>query len=212
MSQSYTGIHSHNGVTFYSCFDVDMLSCFIDMNSMDVFGDLSRDMSQEEHLLHPDRDSLRMSFASGNACVVVAKEKEASRVVGYCRIIPLCEDDMGVWYEFGSVSVKYDVRHTGVGQAMYRSFLEVHSQKLILATTTNMAAVSVGKKVGFEIVLRKSLPTSVWRASCTCSEEKVGSSDSSTCKRAYKESDATTPCFFRVTPHTHKILFAKGVS
>lgn len=192
-----------------ACYTQAELALCSAISQEEVFALLVEGMNGEPHLLHPSREALMASFNEGLGCVLLCFEESGVSVVGFCRLIPLTLHNGEMWYEFGSVYVAAGLRNLGVSTAMYQSFLLRHSEKRILATTTNMSAVAVGRKVGMVILPRRDLPLEVWQASCTCDSKKTLSETRETCSLAYGESSADSLCYFRVTKETHEMFFAK---
>lgn len=206
MTHILTELNEVGQKTFLTCFNEKELFSLLKNTVNEIFSYLIEEMKNEKHLLHPNKEALEKSFADGLGCIVLKKTTKdtfsLSSIVGFCRLIPLVNDEGNVWYEFGTVFINKNVRNKGVSTAMYKDFLSCHNDKLILATTTNPAAISVGKKVGFIIVPRKSLPEVVWRASCTCDTAKMCASSASSCQLANTEVPHKELCYFRITQET----------
>lgn len=212
MTHTLTQLHDTNHESFITCLSTEELVAFTHSPLEEIFANLVEDMRNEQHLLHPSSEALQSSFCNNLGCIVLEKNGVNFSVVGFCRLIPLTSDVYGDWYEFGSVFINKSVRNKGVSTAMYKDFLSSHSDKLILATTTNPTAIAVGRKVNFTIVPRKSLPEEVWQASCTCGSEKTKSLTPSTCSLAHTESVCSQPCYFRITKETSIALSTKKIS
>lgn len=192
-----------------ACYSPVELALSSVVSQEEAFALLVEGMSGEPHLLHPSKEAIVTSFKDGLGCVLLCLLEGKVSVVGFCRLIPLVLHNGEMWYEFGSVYVAADLRNLGVSTAMYQSFLLRHKEKRILATTTNMSAVAVGRKVGMVTILRRDLPLDVWQASCTCDSAKTKSESSATCTLAHGESKAGSLCYFRVTKETNEMFFAK---
>lgn len=183
-------------------FCTDELPKFFNTN---VFQQISKAFDEEPHLLKVSADELVASFSTGLSMVVMFGDKP----VGHTRLLKLTEHDSpsGEWYELGSTWVCVDFRNHQLSAQMYQKFLPRHEDKNILATTTNGAALAVGRKLGFVEIPRRLLPENVWVASCTCSAEKTGMADNSGCLLAYGEQQQCKgPCWFRVTKTTAERL------
>ncbi len=204
-------VHSFGNVDFVPCFDAKELNALLTTQAEDVFEVLARRMASEPHLLHPEALALRRSFDESHACVLLSLFEGRYALAGYARLVPLADTEGASWYELGSVYINQSFLNHGVTTHMYKAFLERHKEKHILATTTNPAAVAVGKKLGFVTVYRKELPSTVWESSCTCSEQKMGTNNAAACSLAYGETNAGMPCFFRLTEGTFAKVGIKKV-
>lgn len=172
--------------------------------SEEVFKRLSEAIANEPALLAIEPEMLRYSYEDGYA--VVALDGETP--IGYTRIHPILADHhpLGGWYELGTTLVLKPYRGLGINLEMYRMLLPRHTQRNIIATTTNGSSLVIGHQMGFVTIPRKKLPEEVWRASCTCpvSKTKSETSGNSGCVLAHTEDqqEGQLSCFFRVTPET----------
>ncbi|MCR4328365.1 MAG: hypothetical protein NUV53_02495 [Patescibacteria group bacterium] len=152
--------------------------------------------SREPHLLGVMFESVRASFMKGLSVIGFTAIGE---VVCHARLIPLT----GNWFELGSTYVFPEYRGKGANHAMYSVFLPRHTEKDILATTTNPISRRVGEDLNFMEVPRRRLPSEAWRASCTCSVKKMGAPNAEYCSLAFGEAKRDSGiCYFRITPET----------
>lgn len=166
---------------------------------------LHGEMKCEPHLLHPPVSEMQKSFESNNACIVFKLDHGLARPVAFARLVPLVEESGNAWFEFGTVFVSQAYRNEGIGTMMYKIFVTRHENagKRILATTTNRAALAVGKKCGFVLWQRKDLPEVVWRTSCICETAKTGPLGQENCQIAHGECNGSSlVCYFRLSPKT----------
>jgi len=177
----------------------------VSVNVDDIFQQISRAFDNEPHLLKVSASELTESFDQKLSMVVMLGGKP----VGHTRLLKLTEGDSssGEWYELGSTWVHPDYRNHQLNAQMYEKFLPRHEDKNVLATTTNVASLAVGRKIELVTIPRRSLPENVWVASCTCSAEKTGVDENSGCLLAYSEvQQCKGPCWFRVTKSTAERL------
>ncbi len=128
------------------------------------------------------------------------------KIIGHAAIEPLAH---GNWHELGAVWVDLSARgsisdghkaHAHVGLRMYRAILGRHTEKNILATTINGAAMTVGWRAGMKPVRYNQLPAHVWEATCCCPSQKTGvprERNAGECKMQ------GSTCFVRVTAETY---------
>lgn len=169
-----------------------------------IFAELSKRFKSEQNLLPVHADYLHASYTRGLAVLALNAENS---LVGYSRVQLLLPKlhPQGEWFELGGTWVHPDYRGRRVNEEMYKLLLPRHSEKNILATTTNPISFEVGKRLGLVTVQRRQLPEDVWKASCICPIQKTGSAsrDNEGCKFAWGESQRElSPCWFRVTPET----------
>jgi hypothetical protein len=171
------------------------------------FEPIARAFAQEHHLLPVTSASFCESFAAGLALIGVSS---AGEPVACTRLTPLLDNTAPEqFYELGSTWVRPDYRDQQINHEMYRIFLGLHQDKLILATTTNYGSLKVGQDLGLVQVRRRQLPEKVWRASCTCPSAKTGCTRANEgCTRAYGEEQLGDGdiCWFRITPRTADCL------
>ncbi|MEK7519408.1 MAG: hypothetical protein AAB565_01290 [Patescibacteria group bacterium] len=176
------------------CFDVSTAKQY-DFNLNGVFSKIADAFPKELHLLKVTSQDLKDSFLQGFS-VIGFIDGEA---VCHTRLIHLIDN----WFELGGTYVCPEHRNQQINHKMYRIFLPKHSEKDIIATTTNPASLRVGQDIGFVTIQRKRLPEEVWRASCTCPAKKIGTNNPEFCKLAFGKSTRETGlCYFRVTPET----------
>jgi len=175
-----------------------------------TFKVIAKAIAGEPHLLPTPDGCLQFSYEDGLAVVVL---DDNDRPVGYSRlqVILGCGHPDGGWYELGSTWVHPQHRGNGVNLQMYRLLLPLHTEKNILATTTNGASIHVGEQIGLVVIGRKELREKVWQASCCCPCSKTGASKpkNEDCQLAHGEPQKRTgvpSCWFRVTPQTAERL------
>lgn len=177
----------------------------VSANAGDVFQQISRAFDHEPHLLKVSASELMKSFDQRLSMVVMFENKP----VGHTRLLKLTDSDSpgGEWYELGSTWIHVDYRNHQLNAQMYEKFLPRYEDKNVLATTTNIASLAVGRKLEFVTLPRRVLPENVWVASCTCSAEKTGVDKNSDCLLADSEAQQCRgPCWFRVTKFTAERL------
>jgi len=170
-----------------------------------IYDTISLVTETEKHLLPVSSEDIRDSFLKGNAIIGMY----GGSVICYCRIIPLLpKGSRQQFYELGTTWVDRWMRGHGINHLMYHTFLPMHKNKNILATTTNPVSRKVGEDLGLVTVTRKQLPTEAWQSSCTCPAEKTGCSlQNLHCKLAYGEPQCSkNPCYFRITKETAERL------
>lgn len=163
-----------------------------------LFKTLSAAFDAEPHLLPATAQELAQSFWDGLALLTLT---ETGDVAFYCRLIPL----VGTWYELGSTLTLVKYRERRLNEQAYATFLALHEEKDILATTTNEASLRVGKKFGFVTVPRTQLPEQVWRATCSCPSKKTGTQTHDRCTLAWAEIQHQAhrgTCWLRITAPT----------
>jgi len=166
------------------------------------FERLSRALLSEKHLLPQSPEDLIAQFKAGLSILGI----QDSHIVAHATLWELCTG----WYEMGTVFVARDLRGAGIGETLYKATFAAHTEKNIILTTTNPAALRVGVKIGVVPVYRRDLPMSVWHASCVCQPEKTGGSRED-CAMAYGEQSCSSPCIFRVSAETAKRNNLTGV-
>jgi GNAT superfamily N-acetyltransferase len=174
----------------------------------ETFEKISSSFLTEKSLMAALAGHLAQSYTDGLAVLAL---DENENPVGYTRLQYLLthEHPLGAWFELGSTWVAPTYRGRGISKSMYELFLPLHREKNILATTTNLAALSVGEKMNFVKIPRKELPEPVWRASCICPIEKTGVHENTNCILAWSEKRGIKePCWFRVTQETYNRLRA----
>lgn len=191
-----------------SVFFLSELSEAIQNHVHNELEEVAKAINNEKHLLPAKVKQLWKSLQSAEAVVLLSADM---KIVGYSRLTPLIKDESERWYELGTSWVRSDCRGMGFCQQMYDRLLTRHSEKNILATTTNASALAVGTKCGFITVPRKILPTRVWRASCVCPAIKTGvpAGLQQYCKLAQDEPQLKSgcdPCCFRITRATAERL------
>ena len=179
------------------CFDVEDVKQYgFDLEKS--FSEIAVAFKSEPHLLTVTPEDLQVSFLGGFSVIGFTPQGE---VVCHARLINLT----GNWFELGSTYVCPDYRGHNINHDMYKVFLPRHSEKDILATTTNPVSRRVGQDLNFVEVQRRLLTEEVWRASCTCPAKKIGTANPDHCSLAFGESKQQTGlCYFRVTPETAK--------
>jgi len=177
------------------CFDVDT----VERQGFDLgraVSEIAEAFLHEPHLLKVSPQDFRLSFLENLSVIGFTPD---GRVVCHARLIHL----VSTWFELGGTYVHPDYRGRKINHEMYRVFLPRHAEKDILATTTNPISRAVGQYLGFTEIPRRLLPEKVWRASCSCPIEKIGTFDQAVCPLAFSESARQTDlCYFRVTPET----------
>lgn len=162
----------------------------------EAFSKIANAFLAEPHLLTVVSEDLRTSFLAGFSIIGFTTD---GKVICYARLIHL----VGNWFELGSAYVCPDFRGKHINHKMYHIFLPRHTEKDILATTTNPVLRRVGQDLGFVEVQRRILPAEVWRASCTCPAKKIGTVNPEYCALAFGESMREAGlCYFRVTKET----------
>src|SRR3989338_5726975 len=177
------------------CFDVNTVKeRGFDLDK--AFLEIADAFLNEPHLLVVTPEDLRTSFLAGLSVIGFTTD---GKVVCHTRLMHLTSN----WFELGSTYVCPDYRGRHINHEMYRVFLPKHTQRDILATTTNPVSRQVGQDLGFVELQRRLLPTEVWRASCTCPVKKIGTANPECCALAFGESTRETGlCYFRVTQET----------
>jgi len=167
-----------------------------------LFECVSAAFPEEPHLLPAKAAELERSFHDGLAMVGLT---ESGEPIFYCRLIHLVDD----WYELGSTWTRKDHRGQGINKRAYAAFLPQHTEKNILATTTNEASLDVGLSLGFVLCQRKALPEAVWRATCSCPSKKMGAPTARGCVLAWGElqhRESFGSCWLRITKPTAERL------
>jgi len=167
-----------------------------------AFETISAAFEQEPHLLQATGAELQQSFVDGLAMLGLARDGEP---VFYCRLIWLTEN----WYELGSTWTAESHRGQGINKRAYEFFLPKHTEKNILATTTNKVSFDIGRLLGFVLYARTALPEAVWRATCSCPSKKMGAQTAGRCALAWGEIQHQThrgTCWLRVTAPTAERL------
>jgi len=123
-------------------------------------------------LLAKTAEELLTYWRSGLSAMAVSSEGE---VLGHAALEPLAP----AWFELGAVWVREDCRGAGgyykrVANALYRVLLAANTEKNILATTINPAALGLGRRIGLVPISYESLPSEIWNATCCCPAEKTG--------------------------------------
>ena len=177
------------------CFDVSTAKQN-NFNLDRAFAKITDAFLREPHLLKTTFEDLKASFFQGFS-VIGFIDGEA---VCHTRLVNLVDN----WFELGGTYVCPNHRREGINHEMYRIFLPKHSEKDIIATTTNPVSLRVGQDLGFVTIQRKRLPEEVWRASCTCPAKKIGDKGPEFCKLAFagELTEEAKLCYFRITQET----------
>ena len=168
-----------------------------------LFFDLAEKMNIEKHLLPQKPEDLLEQFKNGLSAIAFCDNE----IVGHTTIWNIAPG----WYEIGSTYTDPKHRRKYINENLYKKLLEKHADKNILETTTNEYSIKAGKRLGFVIVKRNSLPQETFRGACICSFKKTASSNPiACCKLAWdgdtweKFADWLIPCHIRVTKETYE--------
>lgn len=147
---------------------------------------------EEPHLLPKTREELQPAAEDGRIILATYDKMDKcggpdELIVAGCIVLWELERDHhgDLWYELGTFFVRPSFRfsRTGmsIGDTLYGLLLHLHSNKNILATTTNEHAIHTGMRHGMQMVSFHSLPELIHHATCICPMEKTGACDNANC-------------------------------
>ncbi|MBI5793539.1 hypothetical protein HZA87_00410 [Candidatus Uhrbacteria bacterium] len=146
----------------------------------------------ERHLLTKTRKELEPAALDGRVLLAVHFKmdkcggSDMMNVAGGIVLWDLERDPRGVmWYELGTFFVepywRFEQTHLAIGDTLYQTLLDLHRDKNILGTTTNVSAIKTGMRHGMQMVNFSSLPITIHRATCICPIEKTGTDNNMHC-------------------------------
>jgi hypothetical protein len=148
-------------------------------------------------LLTKTPEELMAYWRSGLSAMAISPTEE---VLGHAALEPLIPG----WFELGAVWAREDCRGTKgvykqVAARLYETLLGQNTDKNILATTINPAALGLGRRIGLVPISYNSLPREVWEATCCCPAEKTGVPRTENVPNCLLRENI---CFVRVTKET----------
>lgn len=163
---------------------------------------------REPHLLPQSVQALQE--AADDQRIILAIHQPSGLIVGCVALWFLCEVGRKRYLELGTVWAHPDFRSKSdfkVTQGLYQKALATSSEDLVLATTTNPAALKAGKHAGLVNIGFHRLPEEVRRATCVCPSSKTRVHDNKWCALRLHGS-----CFVRVSQATWMHLGKPEVS